>query len=228
MDTSNVNYVDLSVLAVLAVSGILAFKRGLVHEAFSLGTWVMASMITVKFYPSVKIWMLHHIKNELGADAATAIALFCGTLVILIPFGNLLSNLIKGPTLTSIDRSLGLVFGVLRGFLVVCLLFLCATWIWPEANELPDWLAEAKTKPMLSYGAELIKSYVPKDEQEKMEDGVRKSREAATKAAKDARRLDEISTPVPMVDKSKEDRSPSYGEKYRENMDNLIQQKNEP
>jgi membrane protein required for colicin V production len=93
---------------------------------------------------------------------------------------------------------------------------------------MPDWLNEAKTKPLLSYGAELIKSFVPKEELEEKEERLRKARDAAEKATEAARRLDEISTPVPMIDRDKKDRSPSYGDKSRENMDNLIQQNDEP
>jgi uncharacterized membrane protein required for colicin V production len=79
--------------------------------------------------------MSHYIKNEMGADAAAALALFCASLIVLIPVGHLVSSLIKGDTLTAIDRSLGFVFGLIRGALVVSLLYLGASWIWPVLDQ---------------------------------------------------------------------------------------------
>jgi len=205
MDLSNLNYVDLGAFGLLVLSGIFAFRRGFVKEIFALGTWVVASIIAAKYYPALKPWMMnHHIKNDLAAEVASVVSLFCLTLVVLIPTGNFVAGLIKGPTLTSLDHSLGLAFGLLRGFLVLCLLFLCLTWIWPKAEEQPDWMTTAKIKPMLSYGADMLRSFIPKDEEQQVADDLAKSRDAAEKAMEDAQHLDQISTPVPAAGKNKE------------------------
>lgn len=228
MDPSTLNTVDLVVISVIALSGIFAFKRGLVREVFSLGSWIAAAYIAARYYQDIQPWMKeHYLKKDLAAQAASAVALFCGTLIVLIPIGNYLVGIIKGPTMTTLDRSLGFVFGLLRGALVLSLVYLCFLWAWPNKEEQPKWLSEAKTKPVLVYSAEVVKSFIPKDDQEKAAEEVLKSREAAEKAVEDAEHLDIISTPVPKADRDAEEGSPVYDNTNSERMDEIIDRNNE-
>ena len=216
MNFSNVSTVDIVVLSVLVVSGILAFRRGFVREIFALGTWIAATVIAASYYPDLKPWVVKQgIKDNLTSEAAAAILLFCGTLIILIPLGTFIADLIKGPTLTALNRSLGLVFGLVRGLLVLCLVFLCFMLIWPLEEGQPEWLKSPKSRPVLAYGAEILQNLVPKDEQEKIAERLRKSKERAEKNMEDAKRLEIISTPVP-------------GSGKTDNMDEIVDQKSEP
>jgi membrane protein required for colicin V production len=222
------NTFDLVVIGLLLISGIVAFRRGFIKEIFSLGTWVAASVIAATYYKALQPWMMsHHIKNELAAGAASALALFGLTLVVLIPTGNMLISLIKGPTLTSIDRSMGFVFGLMRGLLILSLIYLGLSYVWPEQDEQPGWLTEARTTPLLADGADLLKGFVPKDEREKAEKALEEDRNAAEKAIEDAKHLDDISTPVPASRKDKTGES-SYGDELRGIMDNLTNEKKKP
>ena len=227
MEHSGFNAVDLSVLGLLLVSGGLAFLRGFVREIFALGTWVGAAAASVFLYPVARPWVVQHlhIKNEMAASAATGLGIFCLALIILIPIGMLCSNLIRGQTLTAIDRSLGFVFGLVRGLLVLCLLFLGMTFLWPETSKMPDWLAQAKTRPILAYGAEMIRGLVPKDAQEKAAAALAKTRDDAERAAEDAKRLQSIATPAPAAADGKNGEEPSYGDDIRNKLNDLIDKK---
>lgn len=198
MGHSGFNTFDLLAIGFLLAAGIHAFRRGFVKEVFMLGTWTLATLIAANYYPALTPWVMsHNIKNHLAAEAIAAIAIFGLTLLALIPTGNFLAGLIKGPTLTSIDRSLGFVFGLLKGLLILCLLFLVMSFIWPKEEEQPAWLAQARIKPLLADGADMLKSFVPEGEREHAEAELQKSRDAATKAVDDAQHLEELSTPVP-------------------------------
>jgi membrane protein required for colicin V production len=203
---------DVVVFGGMALSGYLAYKRGLVKEVLSLGTWVLAAIITVSCYPLLKPLVAQHVKNEMAVDAASAIGLFCLTIVALVPIGNYLTGLVKGPNATSIDKALGFVFGVVRGFLILSLLYLCSTFVWPENGERqmqPDWLMNARAKPLLAYGVELIEGIIPMADHEKVEENIDASREAASEAIDDAKRLERMSTPVP-VTKPSSSTTPAY------------------
>lgn len=220
------NTFDLAVIGLLLLSGIVAFRRGFIKEIFALGTWVAASVIAASYYKTLQPWVMsHHIKNELMAGAAAALALFGLTLIVLIPTGNMLANLIKGPTLTSIDRSLGFVFGLMRGLLILSLLYLGLSFVWPKQEEQPEWLSKARTAPLLADGADLLKGFVPKDEREKLEENLKEDQAAVKKAAEDAKHLDDISTPVPAAPKKKADESSSYNDELRKIMNNLTNEK---
>ena len=78
---------------------------------------------------------------------------------------------------TVIDRSLGFLYGLLRGAVVVCLVYLGAVLVlWPDIdkppaeqaqdknrNTPPDLLMEAKTRHMISVGAAKLAFLIPED-----------------------------------------------------------------
>jgi len=226
MENAHFNAFDLIVALVLVSSGIFAFRRGLVREVMALGTWVLASVFSFSFYPMARPFMESHIKNPMLADAATAIGLFCIAIVALVPLGDYLTGLVKTPTLSSIDRSLGFVFGVVRGFIIMCLVYLGTTFVWPQdQGSQPVWLDQARTKSALAYGVDVLKAAVPENPDEKINEGLRKSRDAASEAVENAKHLEDISTPVPTY--STKDKNPSsYKDDARNKMNNLFDRNN--
>jgi len=226
MEHSGFNTFDYIALGLIILSGIHAFRRGFVKEIFALGTWIGAAVVAASYYPALRPWIMsHNIKNELAADALSAIALFGITLLCLIPTGNLLAGFIKGPTLSAIDRSMGFVFGLMKGLLILCLVYLALGFVYPEADEQPKWMAEARVAPLLADGADMLKNFVPQDERDEAAAKLEEKREEADKAMEDAEHLDAISTPVPGNKEEKKEKS-SYGDRAREIMDELTQSKN--
>src|SRR5690606_27433574 len=79
-----------------------------------------------------------------------------------------LAQRVRASPANSIDRLLGLVFGLARGMLVVCLLYAVADrTIFRESR--PDWIAQARVAPALQRGADYLVSLVPKDGMHKLE-----------------------------------------------------------
>jgi len=187
---SGLNAVDLAVIATILISGALALWRGFVRELLSLAAWTGASAITVYCYPLLQPWVHHRIKTELTADAVAGLSIFVTSLIVLLIISHFISSLIRGRALTAIDRSLGFVFGLARGLLVVCLLFLLTLWVWPEEKKEPELLAHAKTRPLMVAGTDMIKGLLPKEEVKKITDDAhafeKKMDDEADKAAIDA------------------------------------------
>ncbi len=224
MGSSGLTVVDLGVLVILVLSGGLAFMRGLVREVFALGTWIGALAVAVFAYPLVKPLVASHIKNPLTADVATALGLFCAALLVLVPLGYFLSSLVRGGALTAIDRSLGLVFGLVRGALILSLMYLGVSWILPAAKDQPAALAEAKSRFLLDHGANILEGFLPG----KGSGGpvIPLSLEAAVspeqKTADDAKTLDRLSRPVPVAKPSGDDLS-GYTDTIRDHLNALIE-----
>lgn len=221
MEHAPFNIFDLFVALVLLSSGVFAFRRGLVREIMALGTWVLAALFSFSFYPIALPFFSEHIKNTMLANAATGISLFCLAIVTLVPLGDYLTGLVKSPTLSSINRSLGFVFGILRGFVIMCLIYLATTFIWPEGQGVqPVWLEQAKTKPALAYGVEGLRALVPESPEDAAREKLEESREAAEEAVENAKRLENISTPIPVYRGRGE--APAYDENAKEKLDNLM------
>ena len=119
-------YVDGIVLAVIAISAILAYARGLVRETLSILGWIAAGVAGFMFAPAVEplmreIPVLRDIIGtncELGILAGFAVV-FAAALIVVSLFTPLLSSAVQNSALGPVDQGLGLLFGVARGVLLV-------------------------------------------------------------------------------------------------------------
>lgn len=240
------NALDYTVIGILLLSGIMALMRGFVREVLSLGAWAASYFVAAKYYPLLEPTIHHYLKNQTAVTAIAATCVFFLTLIILTIISVSIASLIKGTALTSIDRSLGFLFGLLRGGLVVCLIYLAATSIlWPnldkpvaattteaqdktkeqERSMAPDFLLDAKTRPALAYGAHFLKAFIPQSEIDKITKESLDQRAAAQRMI-DQETLDALSVPKPAS--GKEDQPPTYDDKNRSGLDQLIDQKDKP
>jgi membrane protein required for colicin V production len=161
-----VNTLDVIVLAIIGISGLFAFARGFVREALSIGAWVASAFVAIYGFQSARPIARNLIGNPAVADIAAGAALFIGALVILTIATAALASRVKGSSLSALDRTLGFVFGLVRGAVIACLLWIVLAWAWPEP-EWPDWAQKARLKPFLETGAETLKGLVPGQIREK-------------------------------------------------------------
>ncbi len=115
---------DYAVIAILALSVIFGWWRGLVYEVLSLAGWVVALVVSRLF--AEKLAPLLPLAQEyLRLTVAYALLFMC-TLLACGVVAWLLSRLVKLVGLGWLDSSLGAVFGALRGVLVLLVLVLLA------------------------------------------------------------------------------------------------------
>jgi membrane protein required for colicin V production len=157
-----VNIADLAILGVLVLSGLLALARGFVREVLSIGAWIAAALATVYGFPLARPLLRTYIEMPLLADAITGFVIFVATLIAGAALSHALSRRLRGTAFGTVDRSLGLLFGIARGALLVCLAYLLVAWAVPRQNW-PPWLAEARSLPLVETGAEWLADLVPED-----------------------------------------------------------------
>jgi membrane protein required for colicin V production len=124
-------WVDGAVLALIGLSALLAYARGFAREALSIAGWVGAAIAAFVFAPAVEplireVPVLNDIIGascELGILAAFAVV-FALALIIFSIFTPLLSGLVSSSAIGPVDQALGLLFGVVRGVLLVLIAFL--------------------------------------------------------------------------------------------------------
>src|SRR6185503_9738014 len=108
-------WVDLVVLAVLAVSALLAFVRGLVREVLGLAAWVGAIFAGVWALPRVRPRFEEWLGHSPWVDPVAFALVFVVSLIVLMLISRWVSALVRASPVGGLDRTLGLVFGLGRG-----------------------------------------------------------------------------------------------------------------
>lgn len=161
------NFVDIVVLAVIALSTLLALGRGFVKEVLSIFGWIGAAIGTfvIFFYvPQVREFANQQIAEPLLADIAAAVSLFVILLIVLGFFNHAISSRVHASSLGPLDKSLGLVFGLVRGVVLIALAHMAMTdWLLPNKQQRPEVINQARTEPYVAMAATFIKDLVPQD-----------------------------------------------------------------
>lgn len=184
MDSLPLNIIDIAVIVALVLSGLLAFMRGLVHEVLSVGAWVGAALVTLYAFPHAQPIARDIITIELAADITAGVIIFLVALIVFSILSRAIAHKVQQSSLSALDRSLGLVFGVVRGAVIVCVAWLFMTWLLAEEDR-PEWITAAKSKPWIEKGADLIQELVPESiriEGEKAAESAKETTEDAIEA----------------------------------------------
>ena len=154
------NAVDVAVILVVLLSALVAFARGFVSEVLAVAAWIGAALATLYGFAHARPYVQEHIASPMLADAATAGGVFVLSLLILMIVSVQLSRLVRGSSLSAIDRSLGFLFGAVRGCVIVVLVYMIANAVFSEDAH-PDWVREARSLPLVKKGEALILEMVP-------------------------------------------------------------------
>lgn len=213
MDSIPINAVDFIVIAVVLVSGALAFFRGVVREFLSIVGWVVAAAVAYYGFNALRPYTRELIDSPLVADITTGALLFVAALVTMSVVGHAVSRRVRESHLGALDRSLGFVFGVLRGAIIICIAYLMIAWAVPPGEQ-PDWLRGARTLPLVEYGAGLIARVIP---------AAARSDWAFSASTESSQRRDyEILMSPPPANENKS-KSSGYPSAERKKLDRLIQ-----
>jgi len=150
---------DMIVIGVVVLSGLFAFWRGFVREALSIAAWILAALATFYAYPYVIPLADRFLPKGVVADIAAYAGVFVIALVLLHIAAKSLASRVKHSQLSTIDRTFGLLFGLVRGAILVCVCYLVLELFMPKDVDRPHWLAESRTAPYLAAGAERLGHY---------------------------------------------------------------------
>lgn len=161
-------WVDAAAILIVVLSAAFSMVRGFVREVLGVGAWIGAGLAAIKFYPLVQpeISSILPMKN-LVVYAAMAV-IFIVVLIVLSLVSALIGGLVRDSALSGLDRSLGLVFGAVRGALIVCLAYIALSVGVAEA-QWPAPVVKAHFLPMAYQGATALVSLLPKPYQPKID-----------------------------------------------------------
>jgi membrane protein required for colicin V production len=216
-----VNAFDFAIIAIIALSAVFAFARGFVREALSIIAWGGAAVITLYGFNYVYATTMRFVTTPLLADLIAGAGLFVISLIGLTIMTGYIARFADSAALSPINRTLGLIFGLARGLVLVSLAYLVVDVSLPQ-NDRPPWIKEAKSERFLAKGAELLRTALPESLQVKsaaVADGAHQAVERAQEAQKAMRAY---SSPASSTAKPGQETAPSYKSGERSDMDRLI------
>jgi membrane protein required for colicin V production len=167
---------DIILIAVMVISGLLAMVRGLVREIFAIASWVIAAGVTLYAYPLLLPYAKQHITNDTFAMAATVGGVFLLTLLIVSIITVRISDLVLDSRIGALDRTLGFLFGLARGFLIMVVAYLFFNWLVQNEQGQPEWIRDARSKVVLQSAGDWLISVLPEDPESLIRD-IRNSRD---------------------------------------------------
>jgi membrane protein required for colicin V production len=157
-----ITILDLVLLAVMLISGLLAMVRGFMREILSIAAWGTAALVTLYAFSKLLPTAKTYFNNDTVASIVVVGGVFVGTLILVSIITVRISDMILDSRIGALDRTLGFLFGLGRGLLIVVVAFLFFSWLVPDKQR-PDWVTGAKSRVVLDGTGQWLMSLLPDD-----------------------------------------------------------------
>ena len=155
MEALGLNFADWFILVVLVASGLISFSRGFTKEFLSLFLWIAAFIAAI----SLEYLATPKINEYIGNPEISKILSYVVVFIVFIFIGGILikfiSKIIKWSGASGFDRFLGVLFGLIRGLIVLFVIFL----LLPSSLKTTDLINNSKITPLIQKYAPQIEAY---------------------------------------------------------------------
>ncbi len=153
-------WIDILIIAIIAISAVISLIRGFVQEALSLATWIAAFAVAWFFFRP----LAGQLEPLIDVPSIRLGVAYCIILLVVLVIGAVINRfmktLVESTGLSGTDRLIGIFFGMARGAVVVAILVLLA-----GLTPFPDdvWWSESRLIPYFLEMAVWLKGFLPED-----------------------------------------------------------------
>ena len=119
-------WADYLIVVIIGVSAFLSILRGFVREAFALCGWISGGWLALTFGPGGADLLEGHVSVPSLRYAIAGLVLFFSALLVAALAAHFFAAVVEKTGLSGTDRTLGMVFGIARGGVIVTVLVLLA------------------------------------------------------------------------------------------------------
>lgn len=171
---------DYLYVGVAIISTIWAFVRGGVYELVATTSWLVAALASrfVSPWLNVIFQQLFSLpESTIGTLVASYFVVFFAVLVLFGLFNQKLRDWVQDSILQITDRTLGIIFGIMRAVIVMGLLYWVMLWYYKDAAK-PAMLTSARTRPMMQLTAVKLHEWFVSGKNELLENDMSGAKEA--------------------------------------------------
>jgi membrane protein required for colicin V production len=208
--------IDVLVVLIIVVSAAYATWRGFVSETLAVFSWAAAAFASLYMGPWVTPLFAGLISSPTLALVAGYGAVFLAVVIPLSFVSYRFSQEVKHSPVGTLDRSLGLAFGVVRGLVIIGFAYFVFSSFVPVSVQ-PKWMTEARLLPLIQESSWVLLSLVPsRDKADKHDAALHTAPHPAPVAQKPHKK------PVAKAAPKKKDHK-TYGADDRRGLDRLIE-----
>ncbi len=123
------NIVDIGIVAIVVISLFIGLFRGFIREVLSLFSWISALWVAYKFALVGALYLQPYINQPPLRIVAAFAAIFVVALIVISIFSYLIYRVLSVTGISGVDRSLGTLFGLIRGVVIIAVFILAATFM---------------------------------------------------------------------------------------------------
>ena len=159
---------DYAVIIILIISAIFSTLRGMTREFLGLAGWFVAIFISRLTAASVQEWLSGFIAVDGLTDVLSWALPFAGTAVIWFIFASLISPGLKRAGLGALDTWLGVIFGLIRGALLVTLFYVASVLFVQSEDKLYPFMKDSQSSSYIRIITSGFAPFLPADWQSRL------------------------------------------------------------
>jgi membrane protein required for colicin V production len=223
--------IDIGVILVLLLSAGVSFFRGFIREVLTIvgvvGGLLAALMFGKMVTPLTRDWfgvaegkepdkLLDLIPYSIVADATAYVGIFLIVFIILQLFSHFIAASARAVGLGPVDRTLGVIFGLARGIILLGILYLPFNAILPEENK-KQWFEGSATAFYIEATSDWLASFLPDADKDQLKNETREKLQALDVLNSGTKKEE------PVMREQKSAPEDGYTEKARERLEDLIE-----
>jgi membrane protein required for colicin V production len=157
-----IQWLDVILILIMLISAFLAMLRGLTREMLSIMSWALAALAALFFYQLYRERVRALIEPQILADVVLIGVVFLVVLLVVSLITVRLSSRVLDSRVGALDRTLGFIFGLVRGLILVVIAYELIAAIVPRES-LPHWVTEARSLPVIERTGRAIISLLPEN-----------------------------------------------------------------
>lgn len=158
----SVGLIDMIVIGTLVFSVLFALYRGLVTELLGISSWILAGIGALFSYGPTQPIMGQFIENEKMAGLCGSLIVSLVILVVMTIVNSYIGQKLRQSALSGLDRILGLLFGLLRGILLIALFYIGLSMIFSD-KQMADLNKDNVSIPYIQKTVVFLQKFLPEN-----------------------------------------------------------------